>query len=314
MERLKKAMRQLEVPIILIFFNRKELALKAFKEIRRVKPQKLFLVSDGPRQGKTGELESVAEIRQCIEQQIDWECDIQKLYAEENMGCRARISSAISEVFEQEEMAIIVEDDVIAMPSFFYFCEELLVRYKDVPTISYITGHKVCEDYDIKESYIFSRHPNIWGWATWKRAWSEYNDSIDDWYKIKNSDILEKYYNKKISKIYKTVLEKAYTREIDSWGYIWTAACAKMDSIGIVPKYNLIRNEGFGDENATHTRGKSPYKFDRKELEFPLEHPKEIMRDEGYDRVALKQMEKEMQGPPVYIKAFRKIMRTLRKK
>lgn len=307
-------MRQLEVPIIFIFFNRKELALKAFDEIGRVKPQKLVLVSDGPRQGKTGEPEVVAEIRQCIEQQIDWECDIQKLYAEENMGCRARISSAISKVFEQEEMAIIVEDDVIAMPSFFYFCEELLVRYKDVPAISYITGHKVCEDYDIEESYIFSRHPNIWGWATWKRAWSKYNDSIDDWYQIKNSSILEEYYNKKIGKIYKKVLETAYTGEVDTWDYIWTAACVKTNSVGIVPKYNLIRNEGFGDENATHTGGMSPYRFSRRELEFPLQHPKEIKRDEEYDRIALRQMEKEMQKPPIYVRAISKLVRTIRKK
>lgn len=300
-------MKQLETPIIFIFFNRKKAAMETLAAIRQVKPRKLYLISDGARENKQNEKEIVADIRSTVEKYIDWECDVVKNYAATNLGCKQRVSSGISWVFSQEKMAIIVEDDVVALPSFFYFCEELLIRYQNENRIFCISGHKVYDDYEIEDSYIFSRHPNIWGWATWRRAWNQYNDDVNDWYKIKQSKAIENFYNNKIAKIYKNLLEKAYTGEVDTWDYIWTADVVKNDGLGIVPKTNLIRNIGFNDEEATHTKGDSPYTFVREDLQFPLTHPNEIMRNEEYDRLALKQMEKELQGPSIVSRILRKL-------
>lgn len=302
-------MKQLEVPVIFIFFNRKQVTMETLEAISKVKPKKLYLVSDGARENKENEAKVVADLRNDVEKRIDWECEINKNYAESNMGCKQRVASGISWVFSQEEMAIIVEDDVVALPGFFYFCEELLIKYKDDGRIYCISGHKVYDDYEIENSYIFSRHPNIWGWATWRRAWNQYNDDIEDWNKIKQSNVIENFYNNKVAKIYKKLLEKAYTGEVDTWDYIWTADVVKNNGLGIVPKTNLIKNIGFNDLDATHTKGESPYTFERQDLEFPLAHPKDIVRNEEYDRLALKQMEKELQGPSIASKVIKKLKR-----
>lgn len=302
-------MKQLEVPVIFIFFNRKQVTMETLEAISKVKPKKLYLVSDGAREDKENEAKVVADLRNDVEKRIDWECEIIKNYAESNMGCKQRVASGISWVFSQEEMAIIVEDDVVALPGFFYFCEELLIKYKDESRIYCISGHKVYDDYEIENSYIFSRHPNIWGWATWRRAWNQYNDDIGDWNKIKQSNVIENFYNQKVAKIYKKLLEKAYTGEVDTWDYIWTADVVKNNGLGIVPKTNLIKNIGFNDLDATHTKGDSPYTFARQDLEFPLAHPKDIVRNEEYDRLALKQMEKELQGPSIASKIIKKLKR-----
>lgn len=302
-------MKQLEVPVIFIFFNRKQVTMETLEAISKVKPKKLYLVSDGAREDKENEAKVVADLRNDVEKRIDWECEIIKNYAESNMGCKQRVASGISWVFSQEEMAIIVEDDVVALPGFFYFCEELLIKYKDESRIYCISGHKVYDDYEIENSYIFSRHPNIWGWATWRRAWNQYNDDIEDWNKIKQSNVIENFYNQKVAKIYKKLLEKAYTGEVDTWDYIWTADVVKNNGLGIVPKTNLIKNIGFNDLDATHTKGDSPYTFARQDLEFPLAHPKDIVRNEEYDRLALKQMEKELQGPSIASKIIKKLKR-----
>lgn len=307
-------MRQLEVPVIFIFFNRKQVTMETLEAIRAVKPRKLYLVSDGARIDRAGEAEVVTDLRKSVESYVDWECEIRKNYAESNMGCKQRVSTGISWVFSQEEMAVIVEDDVVALPSFFYFCEELLNKYKADKRIYCISGHKVYDNYAIEDSYIFSRHPNIWGWATWRRAWNEYNDDIEDWNKVKQSQAIENFYNDKVAKIYKSLLEKAYTGEVDTWDYIWTADVVKNNGLGIVPKTNLIKNIGFNDKDAAHTKGDSPYKFEREELEFPLIHPEEITRNEMYDKLALRQMERELQGPNIIARVIKKIKQKFCKK
>ena len=40
-----------ETPILFIIFNRPEVTQKVFNEIRKQKPDKLFIAADGPRKG-----------------------------------------------------------------------------------------------------------------------------------------------------------------------------------------------------------------------------------------------------------------------
>jgi hypothetical protein len=46
-----------------------------------VAPTRLFVACDGPSPERPGEAEKVAAIRQLIEQEIDWPCQIELLYS-----------------------------------------------------------------------------------------------------------------------------------------------------------------------------------------------------------------------------------------
>lgn len=282
-----EVMKICKVPIIFIFFNRRDTALKVFEAIKKVRPEKLYLVSDGPRKNKAGETEEVKELRKYIEAQIDFPCKVQKNYADSNIGCGKRISSGISWVFEQEREAIILEDDIVALPDFFYFCEELLERYKNDERIMYISGNKVNQGYTTQDSYLFTKYPSAWGWATWKRAWELYDDSPEMWEKIRNSGAVERFYGKKWARAYKPQLAKAY-EGVDIWDYQWEAARMYHGSLGIVPQYNLIDNIGFNHIQSTHTSGDSMYDFTTHSLAFPLRHPKQVCVDERHDKSYLK--------------------------
>lgn len=50
-------MKQLKTPILFLVFNRLDTTKKVFAEIRKAKPEKLFIASDGPRENKKGERE-----------------------------------------------------------------------------------------------------------------------------------------------------------------------------------------------------------------------------------------------------------------
>lgn len=92
--------------------------------------------------------------------------------------------------FERFESVIILEDDCVPSPTFFPYCEELLERYKDDDRIAYISGLNHFETWDCGNyDYFFSKSAAIWGWATWKRAWSRFYDysvkGINDEYRLK---------------------------------------------------------------------------------------------------------------------------------
>ena len=51
------------IPVLFIFFNRSEIAKESFKQIRRIKPSKLYLASDGARKEKKYENSKVKKVR-----------------------------------------------------------------------------------------------------------------------------------------------------------------------------------------------------------------------------------------------------------
>lgn len=279
---------KLSTPITFIFFNRLDTTLKVLECIRKAQPERLYLISDGARTERNGEKELVESIRNQVEAGIDWPCKIFKNYAEKNMGCHKRMASGITWVFEQEETSIILEDDIIPVPAFFQFCEELLIKYKNEDRVTYITGNNIYHDYPIKDSYLFSKFPSIWGWATWRRAWKFFDDSPAVWEKMKKANTIESYYGPKWAKFYKAQIEKAYMGELDTWDYQWEASRMYHNGLGIIPKYNMIENIGFNRDDATHTRGNSMYDFTKKNVEFPLMHPDSVQCDENYDRAYIK--------------------------
>lgn len=57
---------QLNTPVALIFFTRPETLKKVFEEVRKVKPKQLFLIQDGPRDGKPDDISRIKECREIV--------------------------------------------------------------------------------------------------------------------------------------------------------------------------------------------------------------------------------------------------------
>ena len=275
----------LTTPITFIFFNRPDTTMQVFSCIREAKPKKLYLVSDGPRANRNGEKEIVEQLRKTVEDAVDWECEVHRDYADANMGCHKRMRSGISNTLANEETTIIIEDDIVPLPCFFPYCQELLSRYREDERIFFISGNNLLQDDSVRDgSYVISRYPSIWGWATWRRAWEKYDDSMAFWEKVKKDGCVRRYYGERFGAMFEKQLECAYTGERDTWDYQWEATRMYYGGYGITPKYNLIDNIGFNREDATHTQGGCMYDFARKELHFPLVRPAQEDVDDRYDK------------------------------
>lgn len=269
-------------PVVLIIFNRPELTGRIFETIREARPKKLFVIADGPRFPQ--ETMKCQETRKIIDA-IDWDCEVKKNYSETNLGCGRRIASGLTWVFSQVGEAIILEDDCLPAPSFFYFCEILLEFYRDNEKIMHIGGNNFQGGRNrTNYSYYFSKYPHIWGWATWSRAWKYYDFHMKTWPDYKKSKIICSAYNSPIEKKYwEDVFDRIYKGQIDTWDYQWTYNCWFHKGLSISPNVNLVSNIGFG-LNATHTIGKNSRAAYLPTSDiWDIKHPTDIVRAQKAD-------------------------------
>ncbi len=244
---------QFSVPILFIIFNRPDTTQIVFDQLKKIKPKKLYVAADGPRRSKVGEAEKCTLTRNIINM-INWDCEVKKLFNDENLGCKKAVSNAITWFFENEEQGIILEDDVVPNQSFFYFCSELLEYYKDDNSVMHISGNNFFYNkIKLSTSYYFSIYPHIWGWATWRRAWKLFNPDIPDFPEYKSENLISNTLNQsKEKKYWLRKFELVYNNQVDTWDYQWLYTIWKNRGLCITPAKNLATNIGFG-EDATHT-------------------------------------------------------------
>jgi hypothetical protein len=266
---------QLTTPVAFMIFNRPDTTERVFNEIAKAKPTKLLVVGDGARIGRQGEAEKVGATRAIIER-VDWDCEVLTNFADANLGCKRRMSSGIDWIFDQVERAIILEDDCMPNVTFFRFCEDLLETYRLDQRVAQISGVNLQFGHRINsDSYYFSRHFHIWGWATWRDRWkAHYDVKMKLWPRIRDGGSLTDLFDSPEEERYWTgVFERTFQGQIDTWDYQWFFACMLQGRLAILPNANLISNIGFGPA-ATHTTGSGELaNMSVQDMEFPLRHP-----------------------------------------
>ena len=262
-------------PILFLVFNRPDTTKLVFEKIKEAKPQKLYIAADGPRKEKEGEAEKAAEVRK-ICSDINWNCEVHTLYRDTNLGCGKAVSEAITWFFEQEEEGIILEDDCLPDISFFRFCSELLVRYRDEEKVMSISGTNLLNyPWRVPEQSYFWGLGGIWGWATWKRAWDKYDYTIKGW----GNDSVKKQletalYSEEWFKFYYPMFDASFNGTLDTWDIQWLYTILINGGLSINPEVNLVKNIGFGSDS-THTRNteSSLASITINTISFPLMHP-----------------------------------------
>lgn len=241
-----------QTPILFIVFNRPDVTKKVLDRIREMRPAKLYIAADGPRQDNTADEEKCRQVRTLFTA-IDWPCRVKKLFRDTNLGCKKAVSSAIDWFFSQEEEGIILEDDCLPIPAFFHFCRELLLRYRDDPRVMQICGFNPLKNIHIEEDYFFSKYGPVWGWASWRRAWDQYDVNIQSWPTIRDRGLYKAFCATKREALWRRDLfDRLQSGELDTWDFQWVYAKLLLDGLSIVPTKNMVTNIGFG-KDATHT-------------------------------------------------------------
>ena len=268
-------MNQLDTAVLLCAYRRPSTTQLVFNAIKQVKPKRLFIAVNAPRPENEDEEQKCTEVKK-IATDIDWDCEVHTLLRERHLSLKESISSAIDWFFDQVEEGIILEDDCLPSTSFFWYCQELLARYRHDGQIMHINGCNHGVTNDGLSSYFFSKHIHVWGWASWREAWKLYDINMSNWTDFKDLVNFEKFFGSTIEKERKLLTwERAYKNEIDCWDYQWCYSVLTQGGCAISPTKNMIQNIGIGP-GATHTFNTDSYSnnLERNEVTFPLRHPK----------------------------------------
>ncbi len=276
----------------MLIFRRPEKTAEVLAKVKEINPEKLYVVADGPRTHRPDDIIHVEKTR-ALFKQLPETIQLHVKLREKNIGLRASVEDGLNWFFENEEMGIILEDDCLPEDSFFYFTKELLYRYKDNKKIMHICGSNFqsgIQRGESEASYFFSNLPQVWGWATWRRAWKYYDPSPEKLKEFLKSHHASDFgYNWFYFYKHKQFFIRAIIKEtLSSWAYIWHFSIWYNGGLGISPNKNLTKNIGI-DSDATHTAYEDDNisKIETEEMPFPLIHPKEIKADSAADNVTL---------------------------
>lgn len=242
--------------LLILAFNRPQKLIKTLNSLvdSQLQSRKLYFAIDGPRNDAERLLvDQVEEEVKAFSSQHKLDSIIWK--SKVNQGCKLGVSQTISRVLKIEESVIILEDDCVPSKSFLPYCDYLLDLYKTDTQVFMINGTSFVDVPDTANQFRSSKCAFVWGWATWKRAWANYDIGMKDLDNNSGKGVLNaisEYFGKDSEALIQ-LISTVHNQNIDTWDAQWVYTIWKNHGRTIIPSINLISNTGFGLDS-THTR------------------------------------------------------------
>ncbi len=248
-------------PIIVFTYNRPDIlrrTLDALSKNELAEQSDLFVYCDGAKESANAEqIERIKECRK-IAHAISGFKSFTVIERPQNIGLKANIVSAVTEIVNQYGRIIVIEDDIVTSRGFLRFMNEALELYKDEDRVMHISGYMWPHRWPLPETFFYQA-PCPWGWATWDRAWKYYNDNTAELYDYWKTRWKE--FNSFGGNYLQKQLEENYSGKLNTWYVKWHAAIRKLDALTLYPGKSLVNNTGFR-EDATNCNATD--KFDVK--------------------------------------------------
>ena len=242
-------------PIVIFTYNRLDTLIYVIEYlIKNSLSQKsdLIIYSDHPRKDK--DLDAVNKVREFLHK-IDGFNSIKIIERKENYGLAKNIIQGVTEILDQYEKVIVLEDDLITSPNFLDYMNQCLDYYKDDEKIFAVSGF--CWDLptlkNIEEDIFIAYRPASWGWATWKHQWNDIDWNIKDYDScIKDRKAIKKFNRGGMDMT--RMLKHFKEGKNNSWAIRWAYSMSNQDKYCIYPKLSKVQNIGYGLD-ATHCTG-----------------------------------------------------------
>ena len=172
----------------------------------------------------------------------------------ENYGLANCIIRGVTEVLQQSDRIIVLEDDMLTSPHFLTYMNEALERYADDERVASVHAYVYPVDQPLPEAF-FMTGADCWGWATWRRGWACFNPD--------GQSLLDELKRRKLIRAfdfngaypYSEMLEGQIKGKNDSWAIRWHASAFLAGKLTLYPGRSLVQNIG-NDDSGTHC-GKS---------------------------------------------------------
>ncbi|MBB3133598.1 hypothetical protein FHS26_001311 [Rhizobium pisi] len=234
-----------KTPVAFFAYNRPEhteRALLALSKSRRLQDCDFYFFSDA---AKTESARAkVAETREILSR---WAQTLNATVVEReaNIGLARSISGGVSELCSRYGRAVVVEDDLVVSPDFLHFMIASLDRYENEPGVVQVGGFTISPPKGPVEDAFLLPVTTTWGWATWQRAWKDFNLDVPDLDAARQDREWMSLFNFDGSSAYTSMLEDRIAGRNDSWGILWWYTTSRKRGLVVYPSNSLVWNGGF---------------------------------------------------------------------
>lgn len=236
-------------PIILFVYNRPlhtQQTVEALQRCELATESELYIFADGPKPDASDETKAnIFEVRQYIHS-INGFSQIHIEEAVANKGLANSVINGVTKVIEKHEMAIVVEDDIVAHPFFLRFMNDALEYYKEDKRMFTIgaTSLNIRIPSTYEHNIFIAPRVESWGWGTWRDRWITANWDTDTYPIVRNTT------KKQIKQLCKggndfwPMLQGQVSHQIDSWAVRWQYNMILQKKYCVYPTSSLVKNIG----------------------------------------------------------------------
>ena len=239
-------------PIALFVSNRleaTEAVLESLSESDLADQSELTVFCDGPRSPE--ESDRVEHVRAIVREATGFKA-VHIVERPEHVGHSRSVISGVTQVLEDRDALIVVEDDLILSPHFLPFMNEALTVYADEERVVSISGYSYPYRGQGPQTF-FLPGTHCWGWATWRRGWAIFEqDATKLLEEIVQRDLIYAFdaggAEPLTQLLQRSVFEKG---DIDSWVLRWIASAIANEKLTLYPGRSLVHNARLGSSLPT---------------------------------------------------------------
>jgi len=239
-------------PIVVFTYNRPEHTLRTLNALLMnplANESDIIIYSDSARTANHNK--AVDEVRSYLSEIAGFR-SIKVIHRDKNFGLSESITQGVTEVLQQSEKVIVLEDDMVVSPHFLEYMNEALEQFVDEDRVISVHGYVYPVEIELPEAF-FLPGADCWGWATWRRGWALFNSDgqylLDEL--VRRHLIQEFDYNGAYP--FLNMLKDQIKGENDSWAIRWNASAFLAGKLTLYPGRSLVHNIGT-DSSGTHCK------------------------------------------------------------
>lgn len=244
-------------PIALFVYNRPVHTRQTLAALQRnplAAVSDLHIFADGAK--ANADTERVDAVRRYI-RTIDGFRSVRILERRENLGLARSIIHGVTEVCEKYGRVIVLEDDLVSSPWFLHYMNDALDMYADDDRVASIHAYSFPTRRRLPETF-FLRGADCWGWATWTRAWRNFEPDGQKLLDMLIEQNLDHAFDLDGAYGFTRMLRDQIAGRNDSWAVRWHASCFLRNALTLHPGRSLVVNIG-ADASGTHCADSSEY-------------------------------------------------------
>ena len=230
-------------PIALFVYNRPEHTRRTIKFLQQnllAEESRLYIFSDAAKNPNNQSL--VAEVREIIHS-VEGFKHVEIIERKSNLGLANSIIDGVSRLVKDYGKVIVFEDDLISSMYTLQYFNDALIRYQDEEKVMHIGAYM----YPLKEENLpetfFYRAATSWGWATWDRAWKNFEPDIDLIISRFDQEKKHRFTIDGTMNFWKQIQEFKSGKN-NSWAIRWYASIFLKGGLTLNPSKSLINNIG----------------------------------------------------------------------